>query len=284
MQARPVSGEVCARAIDSLRSFNRTTVRIATFVVSARIDTLTRSQEALMDDPITHLRELLETSRFTVAITGAGISMSAGILDMEHMNMRQVAQTAMEPLVRARPEHAYRLLRGSFLDPMFRNGPTLAHRALAGLEREGRMHGIITTNIDHLHSLAGSQAVAEIQGSYAINRCVRCHLHHDDIAIWDQGKAPRCRECRGVVVSFPVYSRIGLNEPAFEQAGRWIAEADLVVAIGAKGNYGGYLSHMTSRTKIVQINPARTQFDRGAAIVFREKADDVFARLSAVTA
>jgi NAD-dependent SIR2 family protein deacetylase len=40
-----------------------------------------------MDTQIAKLQELIDLSRFTVAITGAGISNSAGIKDMEHMTV-----------------------------------------------------------------------------------------------------------------------------------------------------------------------------------------------------
>ncbi|MBQ6274378.1 MAG: hypothetical protein IJK63_09170, partial [Oscillospiraceae bacterium] len=43
------------------------------------------------------------------------------------------------------------------------------HRKLAQLESVGKLQGIITTNIDCLHSIAGSENVAEIQGSFAKN-------------------------------------------------------------------------------------------------------------------
>ena len=38
------------------------------------------------------------------------------IMDMEHMNLVQTMQTSMEPMVKARPEHSYKLLQKSFLN------------------------------------------------------------------------------------------------------------------------------------------------------------------------
>ncbi len=230
-------------------------------------------------DQMEQLRQLMASSRHTVVITGAGISMPVGILDMEHMNVLQVAQTAVEALVRLHPERSYRLLQKSFLNAIFHTGPSLAHRRLAELEQEGRVHGIVTTNIDHLHSIAGSQNVAEIQGSYAINRCLSCQLQHDGIDLWNQGKAPRCRDCGGIVVSFPVYTHVGLNEPDYNRAGSWVAQADVVIAVGSKGMYGGYLNRLNPQAAVVTINPKPTQFDDTATLVIRSQADDVFAQL-----
>lgn len=232
-----------------------------------------------VDEQIMQLQKLIDTSGYTVVITGAGISMGAGIMDMEHMNLVQTMQTSMAPMVRARPEHSYKLLQKSFLKSMFVTGPSAAHIKIAELEKSGRVQGVITTNIDHLHSLAGSQNVAEIQGSYAINQCSDCKRQYNDVQIWNQGKAPRCPSCNGVVLAFPVYSGVGTYDPDYYKAGDWMRHADLVIVAGSKGMYGGYFSNIRSGTKVVQINPKHTQFDDVAMLNFRNKADEVFGKL-----
>ncbi|GAA1056931.1 NAD-dependent protein deacetylase [Agromyces luteolus] len=232
-----------------------------------------------MHEQIAALRHEIERSRSTIVITGAGISMSAGILDMEHMNVLQVAQTSVEALVRLHPERSYRLLRKSFLNAIFDTGPSITHRKIAELEHQGLVHGVITTNIDHLHSLAGSREVAEIQGSYAINRCLSCRLSDDDIDIWNRGTAPRCRACGGIVVSFPVYTHVGVNQPEYDRAGAWVSQADLVITVGSKGMYGGYLRDLNPTARLVQVNPKPTTFDDLATFTIRAEADDVFSEL-----
>lgn len=232
-----------------------------------------------MDEQIIQLHDALKASSSTVVVTGAGISMGSGIKDMEHMNVARVMQTSLEPLVRLHPERSYRMLRASFLDPMFVTGPSTAHRKIAELEERGLIRGVVTTNIDHLHSLAGSQSVAEIQGSYAINRCVSCKRHEDDVRIWDRGRAPRCRDCGGVMVSFPVYTRVGVNDTAYQEAEQWVSEADLILTVGSKGMYGGYLGRISASATIIQVNPKPTPFDQRASVSIRARADDVFATL-----
>ena len=232
-----------------------------------------------MDRQISQLQDLLNTSKFSVVITGAGISMSAGILDMEHMNVFKTMQTSMEPMVRARPEHSYKLLQKSFLKAMFVTGPSLTHKKIAELEKRGRVHGVITTNIDCLHTLAGSENVAEIQGSYGVNKCASCGEHYDDVQIWNQGKAPRCQQCNGVILSFPVYTHVGLHDAEYQKAGRWMSQAELVIAVGSKGMYGGYVNRINPRAKLAQVNPKHTQFDGMAVLNIHKKADEVFGLL-----
>jgi NAD-dependent deacetylase len=231
-------------------------------------------------EEIEQLEQYIKESRFTIIVTGAGISNASGIKDMEQMNVIEVAQTAMEPLVKMQPERSYKLLSKTFLKAMFEIGPSLTHKRLAELEQDGYVQGIITTNIDCLHTFAGSKKVAEIQGSYAINRCVKCKKHFDDVAIWNQGHAPRCNECGGIIVSFPTYSSIGLNDVAYAQAEKWMHSAELVIIIGAKGSYGSYFQQMNKFAKIVQINPKATQFDSWSVMNIKLPADEVFVKLT----
>ncbi len=233
-----------------------------------------------MEKEILELQKLIDESNYTVVITGAGISNSVGIKDMERMSVPLALQTSLAQLVKARPENSYKLLKKSFLKAMFEMPSSITHKKLANLEERGLVQGIITTNIDCLHSIAGSKNVAEIQGSYGINKCSKCGEHYDDVNIWNQGKAPRCEKCNGVILSFPVYTHIGMNTSENQKACRWIAKAELIIVAGSKGNYGGYLGCMSNNAKIVQINPKSTQFDKRAIINIRTNADDVFSRIN----
>lgn len=228
---------------------------------------------------IPKLKEMLLASHFTVAITGAGISNSCGIADMEKMNVLNAIETSLAPLVQMHPERSYNLLRKSFLNGIFEKGPSLTHRKISTLEKDGLIQGTITTNIDHLHSLAGSTQVAEIQGSYAINKCSQCGHHNDNIEIWNNEHAPRCSKCNGLMLSFPVYSHVGVYEEAMTQAKQWMTKAELVLIIGSKGNYSYYLNNLSPSTSIIQINPQVTQFDNIATLNIKDEADNVFKKL-----
>lgn len=77
--------------------------------------------------------------------------------------------------------------------------------------------------------------------------------------------------------AFPVYEHIGLLDSEVRKARSWVAQAELILIIGAEGSYGGvYYPYIRSNAKIVQINPKSTQFDDISTVNMREKADDVF--------
>lgn len=234
-----------------------------------------------MNEKVALLQKLIDTSRYTVAITGAGISVASGIMAFAGMNFPVVMQMTSVTVLKSTPEHYYKMARKAFLGPMFENGPTVAHKKLEELERQGKLQGIITTNIDCLHTLAGSRNVAEIQGSFSVNKCLKCGQHYDDVQIWNHGKCPRCESCGGVVGAFPVYEHIGLLDSEVRKARSWVAQAELILIIGAEGSYGGvYYSHIRSNARIVQINPKRTQFDSAAMMNIQKRADDVFSSLN----
>ena len=52
--------------------------------------------------------------------------------------------------------------------------PNRCHEALARLEAEGNVRGVITQNVDGLHQAAGSRRVVELHGSLAHVRCLEC--------------------------------------------------------------------------------------------------------------
>jgi NAD-dependent SIR2 family protein deacetylase len=122
------------------------------------------------------LIELLRGRRI-VALTGAGCSTESGIPDYR----------SPEAPPRTRPpiQHAEFMQRGDVRQrywarstlgwSMFASAaPNAAHNALAALELAGPLAGVITQNVDSLHSSAGSRAVVELHGALARVRCLAC--------------------------------------------------------------------------------------------------------------
>ncbi|MDY7228980.1 NAD-dependent protein deacetylase [Hyalangium rubrum] len=115
--------------------------------------------------------------RRTVVLTGAGCSTESGIPDYRGPGTRARARNPiqhMEFLTRAEVRARYwaRSLLGW---PRFSAArPNAAHQALAGLEQQGHVLGLITQNVDRLHHAAGSSRVIELHGALAEARCLSC--------------------------------------------------------------------------------------------------------------
>jgi NAD-dependent SIR2 family protein deacetylase len=67
--------------------------------------------------------------------------------------------------------------------------PNAGHRALAALERAAVVTGVITQNVDLLHTKAGSQNVVNLHGTYAQVICLSCRYGMSRTALADQLEA-----------------------------------------------------------------------------------------------
>ena len=103
-----------------------------------------------------------------VVLTGAGISTPSGIPDYrDSEGVRRGRQPMMYQEFLAAPESRRRYWARAMLGwPRVRQAqPNAAHTALAELQRQGRISGLITQNVDTLHDQAGSPDVIELHGS-----------------------------------------------------------------------------------------------------------------------
>ncbi|ODQ95817.1 NAD-dependent protein deacetylase [Mycolicibacterium holsaticum] len=125
-----------------------------------------------MDAP--ELVALLRERR-TAVLTGAGMSTDSGIPDYRGpdsppANPMTIGQFTSDAAFRQR-YWARNHLGWRHMDD---TAPNAGHRALARLEQAGAVCGLITQNVDLLHTKAGSRAVVNLHGSYAEVVCLGC--------------------------------------------------------------------------------------------------------------
>ncbi|KUI19375.1 NAD-dependent deacetylase [Mycobacterium sp. GA-1285] len=125
-----------------------------------------------MDAP--ELVALLRGRRIAV-LTGAGMSTDSGIPDYRGpdsppSNPMTIRQFTSDPVFRQR-YWARNHLGWRHMDETL---PNAGHRALATLEAVGVVSGLITQNVDLLHTKAGSDNVVNLHGTYAEVICLGC--------------------------------------------------------------------------------------------------------------
>jgi NAD-dependent SIR2 family protein deacetylase len=123
---------------------------------------------------VAQLVRLLDGRRLAV-LTGAGLSTDSGIPDYRGpdsppSNPMTIAQFTSDPVFRQR----YWARNHVGWRHMHETLPNAGHRALAELERIGVVTGVITQNVDLLHTKAGSRAVVNLHGTYAQVVCLAC--------------------------------------------------------------------------------------------------------------
>jgi NAD-dependent SIR2 family protein deacetylase len=110
-----------------------------------------------------------------VALTGAGMSTDSGIPDYRGpdsppRNPMTIQQFMSSPEFRrhywARNHVGWRHMDAAM--------PNAGHRMLADLEARGAVLGVITQNVDMLHTKAGSRTVIDLHGVYGRVRCLGC--------------------------------------------------------------------------------------------------------------
>ncbi|WP_103311355.1 MULTISPECIES: NAD-dependent protein deacetylase [unclassified Pseudomonas] len=132
--------------------------------------------EDLHQAPIDQLLAYTAGRRFLV-LTGAGISTPSGIPDYRDSDgVRRGRQPMMYQEFLAQPEARRRYWARAMLGwPRVRQArPNVAHEALAELQAQQRITGLITQNVDTLHDQAGSQDVIELHGSLHRVLCLDC--------------------------------------------------------------------------------------------------------------
>jgi NAD-dependent SIR2 family protein deacetylase len=117
----------------------------------------------------------LLSARRVAVLTGAGISTDSGIPDYRGpdsppSNPMTIRQFTSDPAFRQR-YWARNHVGWRHMDETL---PNAGHRAVAALERSGVVTGVITQNVDLLHTKAGSHNVINLHGSYARVACLDC--------------------------------------------------------------------------------------------------------------
>jgi NAD-dependent deacetylase len=195
-------------------------------------------------EELEEVRGWLATAERVVVLTGAGISTDSGIADFRGPEGLWTKDPAAEkashishyvddPLVR---ERAWRTRSDS---PAWAAQPNAGHRALVDLERSGRLHTLITQNIDGLHQAAGSDParVVEVHGTMREFTCLDCDDRGPMQEALDRVRAgeadPPCRLCGGILKSATISFGQSLVMADLERAGQAARTCDVLVAVGS---------------------------------------------------
>lgn len=156
------------------------------------------------EERIERFKEIINEGE-VVFFGGAGVSTESGIPDFRSQDglYRQEYSVSPEKMIshsyfEENPVEFYRFYTRKMLYPNAE--PNACHKALAQLEREGKLTAVVTQNIDGLHKKAGSKTVYELHGSVWRNYCTRCGKAYDLEFIKESEGVPRDRETgRGIV-------------------------------------------------------------------------------------
>jgi NAD-dependent protein deacetylase/lipoamidase len=225
---------------------------------------------------------LIAAARRIVALTGAGISTDSGIPDFRGPSGVWTRNPAAERLSDIRhyvtdAEVRKASWQSRLTHPAWNAQPNAGHRALVALEQQGKLHAVVTQNIDGLHQSAGnsSERVIEVHGTLHQVMCLTCGWRGPMQETLDRVRAgeadPGCRQCGGMLKSDTISFGQPLVPEVIERAMQAAEEADLLLTIGTTLQVfpaaGLVPAAKAAGARIVIMNAQPTQFDHIADLV-----------------
>src|SRR3989337_459515 len=225
-----------------------------------------------------------------VVLTGAGISTDSGIPDFRGPQGVWTKNPKAEQLSDIRyymsdPEVRRLSWQSRLENSAWRAQPNAGHRALAELEKRGRLHALITQNIDELHQLAGSspEKVIEVHGTMRKVVCMSCGERAPMEKALARVKAgeddPPCRNCGGILKSATISFGQQLVPEVIDRAMQAAAEADLFLSVGTSLQVypiaGAVQIAKHAGARLVIINAEPTPFDDLADAVLNDSISEV---------
>ena len=239
-------------------------------------------------------RRLIDDAQQVVVLTGAGISTDSGIPDFRGpqgvwTKNPGAEKTATLQYYLADPEIRKQAWRNRLDSPAWQAEPNAGHRAIVALERRGKLHTLVTQNIDELHQKAGTDPakVVEIHGTMRKVVCMSCGEQAPMERALDRVRAgeedPPCRTCGGILKSATISFGQNLVMEDLDRAERAAAACDLLLAVGSTlGVYpaaGLVPLAKSAGARIVIVNAEETAYDSIADAVLRDSISDVLPAL-----
>lgn len=166
--------------------------------------------------------------------------------------------------------------------------PNAGHLALARVQAQERLCGVVTTNVDGLHRKSGiaPERLVEVHGRNDQAKCLQCHNVTDEAITYERVKLygnPKCLKCGGLLKPNVVFFENYVDPVDLERACVMSEECDLFVVVGSTLSVpptNGLLLNATNKgIGTIIINNAPTQLDRDATVVWRGDANKILPEL-----
>jgi NAD-dependent deacetylase len=254
--------------------------------------------DAGLERGIARVRDWIEDSQAISVLTGAGISTESGIPDFrgpqgiwtrnpEAERLSTLQYYVSDPDVRRR---SWRMrLEPGGMGGLWDAKPNAGHFALARLERMGKLHTLVTQNVDGLHQAAGNSParVVEIHGSMREFMCLSCDDRGPIAPVLERVRAgdddPHCRSCGGILKTRAVSFGQNLFPGDMERAEDGALACDLMLAIGSTlAVYPAAAVVPAAKrngARVVILNGDPTEMDELADVLLRGRIGEILPRL-----
>ena len=220
---------------------------------------------------IDEICEKIYSDKKVAVITGAGVSVASGIRPFRGKDglysededaKRKLSLGYFEKF----PQRFYEFYRENFLKE--NKGPNVTHKTLAELEANGYIDGVVTQNIDNLHTLAGSENIIELHGTGERYYCFNCKVPYTKE---QYSKDYVCEKCGGAIRPDMVFYEEPPKDEDKEKAYRLLLNADIVLILGTSFDVNTILNLLTrhehyrqvskKECEIIIVNKDETEYD-----------------------
>ncbi len=243
-----------------------------------------------MGGTIDTVRGWVDAADRIVALTGAGISTESGIPDFRGPQGVWTRDPRAERLSNIHsymsdPEVRRLAWQGRLNHPAWQARPNAGHEALVTLERRGKLHALVTQNIDGLHQRAGNDPdlVIEVHGTVHEVTCMSCDWRGPMPDVLERVRAgeadPPCRRCGGILKSATISFGQPLVADVIRRAMAAASAAEVLLAIGSSLQVypaaGLVPLAKESGAAVVIVNAEPTPFDGIADAVLPQPIGEV---------
>ncbi|CAL4096671.1 unnamed protein product [Meganyctiphanes norvegica] len=265
------------------------------------------------DWAIQHLQEFIDSHKRLLVLTGAGISTESGIPDYRsegvglystssYINRKDFVSSS-----RARQRYWARNYIGW---PRFSSfNPSFTHKTIAEWERRGKVHCVVTQNVDRIHHKAGNHKVIELHGTAFKVHCLSCknmvtrhsfqrrlidlnphfainpgEMRPDGDVDLTQDQVenfviPSCESCGGVMKPYIVFFGDNVPKTRVEEVRENVNNSDGILVLGSSLYvYSGYrfiLQAVENDIPIAMINIGETRADKHLTLKVEARCGEV---------
>jgi len=177
-----------------------------------------------------------------VVFTGAGISTESGIPDFRSPGgtWTRYKPITYQEYVKSEEARIESWKRRLETHESHKNAkPNIGHYFVQSLDQKGKLIGLITQNVDGLHSVAGipDNKLVELHGTNRKIVCLSCTKYFDPDEIIKKlvgnFSAPRCDTCGGILKAATVSFGQAMPEEAMRRAQEWTETAAIFIVMGS---------------------------------------------------
>lgn len=234
----------------------------------------------------------LRKARDVVFFTGAGISTESGIPDFRSPGgiWTRYQPVYFDEFISSEAARVRAWKMKLETHKLYANAkPNSGHYAIRDFERRGQLLGLITQNIDGLHSAAGvsDDKIVELHGTDRYIKCLSCEKRFEPETVYGRlvgdFNAPVCDACGGFLKTATISFGQQMPMDAMRRAQELSESAEIFIVVGSSLQVYPAASFPVvakqSGAKLAIINREETPLDSLADYTFHGTIGDIFENL-----